>query len=420
MRYASEQGILLAQKSRTSLNKLLDSVMDNAAALAESKHQPQLNSISTTTAATITRNCSSAKFYIDDDDSSEEEEEESEEGDEQSFLSTPGSIKAHQKDYYRERSEQDIFHEKDQFIKASSPGGLNTSAPHPIQSSGYLELGRRQSLLSNMLIAEKHLAAQRASSSKHLNSSAIGKPRQSSFPSISYPCHNSNLQGGDSIGFTVNSQLEAQSSLKISIGGARPHEEIIVPNQINNFEKIPISPPLRRTKTSLFKNLDGLISNPSNENRQEVSSRQSQGQQPTVVSKIAPIMATASEPNDCKTVHVILDKPNTHSQIISHRKKYTPHSTLPAPTKTCRCSPATATTKTAFATVSATSKCTATTTSSAASIAAAIAATACIGEDNTLGWAQMNHIQTQIQSVYGHITSSIQKAISTASSSLQM
>ncbi|KAF9196742.1 hypothetical protein BGZ49_002711, partial [Haplosporangium sp. Z 27] len=489
VRYASEQGMLLAQKSKTSLNRLLDSVMDNATTLSESNsrhencdnyHTAFANSPSTkiegtngapqksTPPSTIqrpstTRNHSSkTKLFVCGDDS--EEDEDSMEDD---------SMSEDQQFHAKVRTSTDLIDYYHGYIQASEQLGMNDDMEedeyfgktalfkyhqvplHTSESStppsGVPEMGRRQSLLSDLFMAEKLLGAQKSSSSKITHSGTTWK-KSPMYPSPSSSLRQSgtSFEGEGSFSSSAIPQqlgrstyLKPQPSCQTLAGLAHQsiqsshhqyqhfgermftQEESTSPRMMANHERAPKSP-LRRTKKSMFKNLDELVGDIVIDDQGEKNTFKTtthQDRQPNLKSNLTKIISSTSEIPDCKTAPVTLSTLSpalAPKSATSPNKRPPPHSILPSPSKACRCSPATATTKTAFATVSATSKCsvTASSVSSAVTAAAAVAANTGVNGDNS-NWTQIHHFQTHLQSLYGHLSSSIQRAISTSSSTTQ-
>ncbi|KAF9114200.1 hypothetical protein BGX27_011473 [Mortierella sp. AM989] len=467
-------------------HRLLDSVMDNATTLTESssRHQYQsgdenrptlaeslptktirqlsITSSSATRQPSTRIHNSKAKFFVCEDDSEEDEEAEQEQDDQ--YFNAPSFIKVRssmeligfchsdfqvfkqpdQNDYDLDDYEQD----QDQDQDTDEEDYFEKRVSAPIPSGGAPEMGRRHSLLSDLFMAEKLLVAQSASSSKAGNSNTTttrAQPRLYPSPPL-HRYNNASSEGDDPFRVAVNPQqlnqsthLEALSTCQTLVGLAHQsiqsnhHQyqnfgdriftqaELTLPKAKTCQERTPESP-LKRTKKSMFKNLDelavDLITEYQENNILDSSIPQSPHPESTSTNS-----AIASETYTCKTNLVTLSPALTPtsststSPLNASSKKPPPHSTLPSPAKTCRCSPATATTKTAFATVSATSKCIAPASSvfSAVSVAAAVAATAGVGEDN-YGWNQVYNLQTHLQSICENLSSSIQRAISTPSS----
>lgn len=152
VRSASEQGLLLAQRSKTSLNRLLDTVMDNATTLAESssancaysdsEDKPSLLIESTPTPARISpssRQPSRAKFFVCDSDEEEDEEEEE-------FL-FPRRSEDNFGDFEDSGTDEAETEENEESLVMRAP---NTTSPKPAPG-----IVRRQSLLSDLFLAEK-------------------------------------------------------------------------------------------------------------------------------------------------------------------------------------------------------------------------------------------------------------------------
>ncbi|KAF9395113.1 hypothetical protein BGX21_010075 [Mortierella sp. AD011] len=497
VRYASEQGKLFAQRSYSSLNRLLDSVMDNATALTESgprqmyhhssgdSHISLTNSPSTkgskasaitSTSTTLKRpplarnHSSKATFFVCEDDSENEEDGEDEEDEEDEpkhedqHPKVPHFIKVRSSmefiDYCRgdfqafeQLGDNEDIDQEDYFRKAAlfkhDQKPIHTSVSGPL--SDVPGMGRRQSLLSDLFMTEKLLAAQRASSCKAVNNNTTIWVRLPLYPDPPLSRRSAISPEGDDLFSAVvdpqqidrSTQLKTQPTCQTLVGLTHQsiqsshhqhqhfddriplREELASPKVMAGHEMTPKSP-LKRTKKSMFKNLDELAVDTTADGQEADATEHFivQSQQPDLTSANS-VTATAPtyEIPDCKTAFVTISPafiPAPASPSPSppkSSKKLSPHSTSTSPAKACRCSPATATTKTAFATVSATSKCTATTSPvfSAVTAAAAIAANTGIGGDNFSSWAQVYHFQAHIQSFYEHLSSSIQKAISTSS-----
>ncbi|KAF9175348.1 hypothetical protein BGX20_006401 [Mortierella sp. AD010] len=442
VRYASEQGKLFAQRSYSSLNRLLDSVMDNATALTESGPRQIEN----------------------EEDGEDEEDEEDEPKHEDQHPKVPHFIKVRSSmefiDYCRgdfqafeQLGDNEDIDQEDYFRKAAlfkhDQKPIHTSVSGPL--SDVPGMGRRQSLLSDLFMTEKLLAAQRASSCKAVNNNTTIWVRLPLYPDPPLSRRSAISPEGDDLFSAVvdpqqidrSTQLKTQPTCQTLVGLTHQsiqsshhqhqhfddriplREELASPKVMAGHEMTPKSP-LKRTKKSMFKNLDELAVDTTADGQEADATEHFivQSQQPDLTSANS-VTATAPtyEIPDCKTAFVTISPafiPAPASPSPSppkSSKKLSPHSTSTSPAKACRCSPATATTKTAFATVSATSKCTATTSPvfSAVTAAAAIAANTGIGGDNFSSWAQVYHFQAHIQSFYEHLSSSIQKAISTSS-----
>ncbi|KAF9320641.1 hypothetical protein BG003_005390 [Podila horticola] len=155
VRSASEQGLLLAQRSKTSLNRLLDTVMDNATTLAESssancaysdsEDKPSLlkQSTPTPTRTSPPRQPSRAKFFVCDSDEEEDEEEE----EEFFFPRRSEDNFGDCEDSGTDEAETEEGEEEESLVM-SAP---NTPSPRPAQGTAV----RRQSLLSDLFLAEK-------------------------------------------------------------------------------------------------------------------------------------------------------------------------------------------------------------------------------------------------------------------------
>ncbi|KAF9348709.1 hypothetical protein BGX26_012887 [Mortierella sp. AD094] len=490
-------------RSKTSLNKLLDSVMDNATALTESNsrqmyhhssddsHIPLDNSPSTKASRTsatpptstvlpakrpsTTRNHSSkATFFVCEDDSEEEEDEEEEEEEEDEdeededeedeleqenqHFKAPHFIKVRSSmefiDYchgdfqaFEQLGEDEDIDKDDYFGKTAllkhHQAPIHTSVSTLLSDTP--GMGRRQSLLSDLFMAEKLLAAQRASSGKAVNNNTTTWARPPLYPNPPLSRHGATSPEGDDLFSAAvspqqiirSTQLKAQPTSQTLVGLAHQsiqsshhqyqhfgdrifmQEELASPKVMAGHERTPKSP-LKRTKKSMFKNLDELAVDTTTDVQEADATEHSilQSQQPGLTpTNLAPASALAYEISDCKTALVTLSPafiptPASPSPSpLKSSKNLPPHSTLPSPVKACRCSPATATTKTAFATVSATTS----PVFSAVTAAAAVAATTGIGGDNFSSWTQIHHFQTHLQSFCEHLSSSIQRAISTPS-----
>ncbi|KAG0366013.1 hypothetical protein BGZ54_005948 [Gamsiella multidivaricata] len=300
--------------------------------------------------------------------------------------------------------------------------------------------GRRQSLLSDLFMAEKLLAAQRAALNKGAQGIAAQKT-PSTLSNSSSCCHSTANSDGEASPSKTTllhqhyrstreqphqtiSELEhqfLQSNQSQRFGDhlpAQQHDDLVVTKDVTSYDRTPSSP-LRRTKKSMFKKLDELAVDTA---LTEDTSERAAYLSPASLPQFAPPLSipfpvapatTASDKAICKT-NLVTTLPS--ASALPPFKCSTKQNNLSTPpssaVKTCRCTPATPTTTTAFAT--ATSKYTATASSESAASIAAAAANSVGGGGVFSGWSRVYHVQTQVHSLYGQLTSSIQRALSTA------
>ncbi|KAF8936342.1 hypothetical protein BGZ58_004298 [Dissophora ornata] len=187
---ATEHGRQFAQRSRTSVNRLLDTVLDNATSLAESNaaHEPypeeeELRKKQSHTAVKQRQAVSRAKFFVCNE--SEEDESESEDENENTFavhhhspratlysapMVSSGETEEHDgdcEDFDVSEQEDNNDAEEEIYFGKKMPIVSNhhrtaTTAPSQDQNTGGME--RRQSLLSDLLMAEKRKQQQQACS----------------------------------------------------------------------------------------------------------------------------------------------------------------------------------------------------------------------------------------------------------------
>ncbi|KAG0086959.1 hypothetical protein BGZ93_011373 [Podila epicladia] len=251
VRCASEQGLLLAQRSKTSLNRLLDTVMDNATTLAESssancaysdsEDKPSLLTESIPTHARISpssRQPSRAKFFVCDSDEEEEDEEEEE------FL-FPRRSEDNFGDYEDSGTDEAEAEEEEESLGMKAP-----STPSPMPVPGIV---RRQSLLSDLFLAEKQREQ------LHPNKSTQPSLARTSSTYLSH-CPSAANSDGESTFARMAPVPEDHQDLSQHHHRRRHHPHRItldVGSEIQEPEK-PKSP-LVRTKR-VFKNLDELAS----------------------------------------------------------------------------------------------------------------------------------------------------------------
>ncbi|KAF9963466.1 hypothetical protein BGZ70_007403, partial [Mortierella alpina] len=446
VRNASERGRLLAQRSKTSLNRLLNTVIDNAAALtAESISRHNLASgekhCRPTTPPTRClrrpspkpRQSSKAKFFVADDEDSDDEESEAEDS-----LVQPILVADAQHDT---EDCQDHSHYKGNGLSA----GKNRSAPPPHRSLPPPSMAphttatdspgtlRRQSLLSDLLMAEKLSAAQRPPASSAANHDMVGCPAGQPVLDPSSGYHSASNSDGESSNPGTYSKQHAYPSA-LSAAQQSPQSNLRQPHQYREHpysqqryqrHDLPMvkaslghgrepRPPLIRTRKSMFKNLDelaALASTPPAAADEDMvkssmlstsaissSSTGSTAKSLSVVSSDPPLADGPVGPSIARPApsNVL----NAHAVLSSSSAAATVHS------NGCCSHPTTATT-TACATASATS-------TMAHVSSAATMATAATGGNVPSGWARA-HMPTQFHSVYGLLTSSVQRALSTVS-----
>ncbi|CAO3565054.1 unnamed protein product [Mortierella alpina] len=439
VRNASERGRLLAQRSKTSLNRLLNTVIDNAAALTAesiSRHNLASGEKHCRPATPPTRflrrpspkprQSSKAKFFVADEEDSDDEESEAED-----FLVQPTIGRDPRHD-----NEDRLDHSQ---YKADDPlAGKNRSAPasHRLlpppsiappttakDSPGTL---RRQSLLSDLLMAEKLSAAQRLPASSTANHDLVGCPAGHPVSDSSSGYHSaSNSDGESSHQGTYSKQHAYPSSL--SAAQQSPQSNLRQPHQSrehpysqqryqrHDFPLVKASlghgreprPPLIRTRKSMFKNLDelaALTSTPTAEAEEDMvrSSMLSSSSSSASSSGF-----TAKSPSTVSSDHPLVDDPVAPSIARPNPSNALHQTHAHAVNSNGCCSHPTTATTTTCATASATSK-------TAHVSSAATMATAATGGNVPSGWARA-HVPMQIHSVYGLLTSSVQRALSTVS-----
>lgn len=251
VRSASEQGLLLAQRSKTSLNRLLDTVLDNATTLAESssancaysdsEDKPSLPTATPTprTAPSQPRQPARAKFFVCDSDEESEEEEEEEA-------------------YFFPRRSEDNFGDCEDSgtdeAEAQEEGPVmrapSTNASSFQSASGMV---RRQSLLSDLFMAEKQREQ-------------IQQPSKPIRPSMVRTCSTYSSRcpsAANSDGESTFSRMAPVPEVYQDRGHHRHHQHyphhtnLDAENEIQEPEKF--KSPLTRTKR-VFKNLDELAS----------------------------------------------------------------------------------------------------------------------------------------------------------------
>ncbi|KAG0037517.1 hypothetical protein BGZ82_002382 [Podila clonocystis] len=247
---ASEQSLLLAQRSKTSLNRLLDTVMDNATTLAESssancaysdsEDKPSLLKGSAPTPTRISpSSCqpSRAKFFVCDSDEEEDEEEE------EFFF--PRRSEDNFGDFEDSGTDEAETEEEEEGFVMRAP---NTPSPKPAPG-----MVRRQSLLSDLFLAEKQREQLHPSKSIRPSLARTSSTYSSRCPS------------------TANSDGESTFSQMAPVPedhqdhSQHHHRRHHRPQRINldagSEIQEPEEPksPLVRTKR-VFKNLDGLAS----------------------------------------------------------------------------------------------------------------------------------------------------------------
>ncbi|KAI9233755.1 MAG: hypothetical protein BYD32DRAFT_117470 [Podila humilis] len=253
VRSASEQGLLLAQRSKTSLNRLLDTVLDNATTLAESssancaysdsEDKPSLPTATPAprTAPSQPRQPARAKFFVcDSDEESEDEEKEEEEA------------------YFFPRRSEDNFGDCEDSgtdeAEAEEEGPVmrapttNTSSLQSVPG-----MVRRQSLLSDLFMAEKQREQ-------------FQQPSKPIRPSMARTCSTYSSRcpsAANSDSETTFSRMAPVPEVYQDRGHHRHHQHyphntnLDAENEIQEPEKS--KSPLIRTKR-VFKNLDELAS----------------------------------------------------------------------------------------------------------------------------------------------------------------
>jgi len=439
VRYASEQGRRLAHRSRTSINRLLDCVIDNAAAFAESgswhgrysdiDHRipftihssmdaPGLPDVTTSSQGPpMTSRGPKPKFFVCDDDDSDEEYEE-----EQLDWASRGSFRFPSVapcgggiDHLD--SDIDIDDDgQDRNTDDGAPLKKYQAFPHISQFSPANGI-RRQSLLSDMLLAEKLMATQGAASRRPTDSttsswastmlSSNGTSRCPSSTNSDGEMSHSGVPAGRHLYRSPRSTVQPPPQTLAGLA-----HQSIQSNQRQGDRSFTHSrnkeSGLRRTKKSMFKNLDELVE------KTEQTSCSSLPPISTCQFAMSPTCRAVSEATFTGSTSQpeIASAPSSPSSspspLKSSSKKHN-LPTLPSTINTCCRTPATATTTTAFAT--ATSKCT--TSASSASAATAAAAAAGSSSGGTIsGWTRIPPVQAQVHSLYGQLTSAIQRAIS--------
>ncbi|KAF9291501.1 hypothetical protein BGZ68_003706 [Mortierella alpina] len=440
VRNAGERGRLLAQRSKSSLNRLLNTVVDNAAALtaeSKSRHNPasaEKHCRPTTPPTNFLRRpspqprqSSKAKFFVADDEDSDDEESETDDPLNELTIDTDAR--------HNDRDSQDRSQYRGHSLSAEDNNSAQPShclqpqtsiAPQTTATDSPGAM-RRQSLLSDLLMAEKLAVAQRSPAPSAANNDVTCPPVPlSSDPSPGH--HSASNSDGESSQSGTYSKLHAYPSA-LSAAQQSPQSNLRQPHQYrehpysqqryqrHEFPSVKASlghgrdsrSPLIRTRKSMFKNLDELAaltsappaaaeedninSTPSLSNFSETGS----------AAKSRSIVPPASHLADDPVAPSISRAVPFNALSQNH-----PHSVLSSTVNTNACCshPTTATT-TACATASAASKLPHV--SSAATMA-----TAATGGNIPSGWARA-HVPTQIHSVYGLLTSSVQRALSTVS-----
>ncbi|GJJ71885.1 hypothetical protein EMPS_04242 [Entomortierella parvispora] len=276
-------------QSRTDLNRLLDSVLDHATRMTDSQSPPtrdcpdNARSSLNSSMSNVVRpppvrrlNSSKVRFYVESDDEDDDDTDNNEGVYETSIpLSIPPSsdTRSLDEDADGEESESD---EKDNDYF----GKRRQSTHHDRMTGGNSNPRfepaapvRRQSLLSDLLMAEKALAAQRASSNKH--SSAYWSPTMFS-SGASSRCHSAGNSDGESsysnasprpqlhtpkytappTGIASNGPSFNQE--RASRGYMEDREPLTFPElDQGGEERCKVKSPLTRTKR-VFRNLDDL------------------------------------------------------------------------------------------------------------------------------------------------------------------
>lgn len=249
VRSASEQGLLLAQRSKTSLNRLLDTVLDNATTLAESssancaysdsEDKPSLPTATPAlrTAPSQPRQPARAKFFVcDSDEESDDEEEEEEEA------------------YFFPRRSEDNFGDCEDSgtdEAETEEEGLPTTNTSSLQSAPGTV--RRQSLLSDLFMAEKQREQ-------------FQQPSKPIRPSMARTCSTYSSRcpsAANSDGESTFSRMTPVPEVYQDRGHHHHHQHYPHHTSLDAEDKIqePEKPksPLVRTKR-VFKNLDELAS----------------------------------------------------------------------------------------------------------------------------------------------------------------
>ncbi|KAF9363561.1 hypothetical protein BGX34_003810 [Mortierella sp. NVP85] len=347
------------------------------------------------------------KFFVcDDDDSDEEYEEEQLDWASRGSFRFPsvtpcgGVIDHHDSDIDIDDDGQD------RNMDDGAPLKQYQAFPHISQFSPANGI-RRQSLLSDMLLAEKLMATQGAASRRASTMlSSNGTPRCPSSGNSDGEMSHSGVPAGRHLYRSPRSTVQPPPQTLAGLA-----HQSIQSNQRQGDRSFTHSrnkeSGLRRTKKSMFKNLDELVE------KTEQTSCSSLPPISTCQFAMSPSCRAVSEaaftgstsPSEIASAP---SSPSSPSPLKSSSKKHN-LPTLPSTINTCCRTPATATTTTAFAT--ATSKCT----TSASSASAATAAAAAAGSSNggmTSGWTRIPPVQAQVHSLYGQLTSAIQRAIS--------
>ncbi|KAI8354304.1 hypothetical protein B0O80DRAFT_55259 [Mortierella sp. GBAus27b] len=441
VRYASEQGRRLAHRSRNSINRLLDCVMDNAAAFAESgswhsrysdiDHRIPFSIHSPTSGrpqgpSMTPRIHPRPKFFVCDEDEDEDEDVSDEECVEEDWASRsssrfPSTTSSGGVIGHYDNDTTDIHFEGPSRIRDADemPIKQHPAFPHISPS---LNAGRRHSLLSDMLLAEKRLATQGAASRRPTNSTTSSWASTMLSSNSSSRCPGSGNSDGE-----ISHAGIATGRHPLSSSQTSTHQSI-QSNQ-RQGDKPFVHPcnretALRRAKKSVFKNLDELVvkssplAAPSSAYQTPMSPTSSPISEETSFADMfpQPRIASSSSSSSTPAATTTSTPSSPPSPLKSLGKKQHNLPTLPSTINTCCCSPATATTTTAFAT--ATSQCTTSASStSAATVAAAAANSGSSGMNS--GWTRFPPVQAQVHSFYGHLTSAIQRAISTTTTTPQ-
>ncbi|KAF9999531.1 hypothetical protein BGZ65_005132, partial [Modicella reniformis] len=283
VRYASEQGRRLAHRSRTSFNRLLDCVIDNATAFAESgswhsRYSDIDHRVPFAIHSPVDTSCRSQtpsheqgpkpKFFVCEDDSEDEED------DQPDWVSSSFRIPGVAPNNITDRQDSDCEdgdHDNQDKIKDTDDDALfNQYRPFPRLSHQAPSVGRRHSLLSDLLLAEKLLTTQRA---------APRRPTDSTAPSwtpsnTSSRCPSSANSDGElshsSLHLYRPTRTAVQSTPQTLAGLAHQTIQSNQRQSDRSFVRPSNDLPskgaselkgsaLRRAKKSMFKNLDELV-----------------------------------------------------------------------------------------------------------------------------------------------------------------
>ncbi|KAF9180633.1 hypothetical protein BGZ51_002547 [Haplosporangium sp. Z 767] len=430
-----ERSRLMTQRSKTSLNRLLNTVMDNATALSvpgsrchryaeedgpcppstsPSAHSPKSPPRRALPVIRISRR---AEFFVPDDDSDLDSEGTLEDPLANSvtkrILTPMDRVTPAQHDNDSEDSDQHGSNDEEddqsgEFLTINQQDRHKPLA-HPAGSV------RRPSLLSELFMAEKLQTTQRKTIPKSTTDSMLSSTKSSRCPSAV------NSDGEDSHSSLVpRSYLLAPHSFERQSPQSNQHRQRLHPFSEQHLvctasRDEHLKSPLVRSKKSVFKKLDELVVVTSNEDdidrtvclmppsspgyHTEMSNQGSSLSLPcqaTACTPVSDVPSTATIPA-AKSATSSLNHPNQSN-----------HTSLSTPAGTC-CSHPTTATSTACAVASSTSK-----TTVKSNVSEAITATkASAGGVGLPNWAP-THVQDHARSFYGLFTSSVSRALSAA------